>query len=156
MIKDDVVLGKDVKIYQPDLVNLYGCTIGDETSIGAFVEIRKGVVIGARVKIQAFCIIPEGVIIEDEVFLGPHIAFTNDRFPRAVNPDGSRMSETDWQLEKTLVKRRASIGGGVTIVGGITIGEGSMIAAGAVVTRDVPDHTLVAGVPARVVRRIDE
>lgn len=156
MIKDDVVLGKDVKIYQPDLVNLYGCTIGDETSIGAFVEIRKGVVIGARVKIQAFCIIPEGVIIEDEVFLGPHIAFTNDRFPRATRPDGSRMSEADWTLEKTLVKRRASIGGGVTIVGGITIGESSMVAAGAVVTKDVPDYTLVAGVPARTVRKIEE
>ena len=156
MIKDDVILGKEVKIYQPDLVNLYGCSIGDGTSIGAFVEVRKGVTIGRNVKIQPFSIIPEGVTIEDNVFIGPNVSFTNDLFPRATNPDGSAQSAEDWKLEYILVKQGASIGGGVTILGGVTLGERCMVAAGSVVTKDVPDHTLVAGVPARAVRRIEE
>jgi UDP-2-acetamido-3-amino-2,3-dideoxy-glucuronate N-acetyltransferase len=150
MIKDDVKLGKGAIVFQPDLVNLYGCHIGEETKIGAFVEIRKGVVIGKRCKIQAFAFIPEGVTIEDGVFIGPHVCFTNDLFPRAVNEDGSLQSATDWVTTPTLVKAGASVGANATILCGITIGRSALVGAGAVVTKDVPDFAIVGGNPAKV------
>ena len=147
----DVKLGRAVQIFQPDLVNLYGCTIGDETKIGAFVEIQKNARIGARCKISSHSFVCEGVIIEDEVFVGHGVMFTNDLYPRATNREGALKTDLDWKLVETLVKRRASIGSNATILAGVVIGEGSMIAAGAVVTRDVPANTIVAGVPARVI-----
>ena len=150
MIKDDVKLGKGAVVFQPDLVNLYGCEIGEETKIGAFVEIRKGVVIGKRFKFQAFAFIPEGVTVEDGVFIGPHVCFTNDLFPRAVNDDGSLQSATDWVTTPTLVKAGASIGANATILCGITIGRSALIGAGAVVTKDVPDFAIMGGNPAKV------
>ncbi|KIL97733.1 N-acetylglucosamine-1-phosphate uridyltransferase / Glucosamine-1-phosphate N-acetyltransferase [Paramagnetospirillum magnetotacticum MS-1] len=150
-VTEDVVLGRDVRIFQKDLVNIYGCTIGDETKVGAFVEIQRGAVIGARCKVSSHSFICDGVTLEDGVFVGHGVMFTNDLYPRAVNADGSLQGAEDWVTVPTLVKARASIGSNATIVCGITIGEGAMIAAGAVVTRDVPDHALVAGVPARVV-----
>lgn len=149
MIADDVKLGRGVRIYQPNHVNLYGCEIGDGSTIGAFVEIRKQVILGRNVKVQAFVFIPEGVTIEDGVFIGPHVCFTNDLYPRAVKSDGTPLSSTDWEVVPTVVREGASIGANATIVCGITIGRQAMVAAGAVVTRDVPDHALVAGVPAR-------
>ena len=151
MVKDDVKLGEGVKIYQPTLVNLYGCEIGDHSSIGAFVEIRKTVRLGKNVKVQAFAFIPEGVTIEDGVFVGPHACFTNDTYPRATNEDGSLQSASDWKMVPTLVREGASIGANATIVCGVTIGKRAMVAAGAVVTKNVPDYALVAGVPARVI-----
>ncbi|HMK34975.1 MAG TPA: acyltransferase [Desulfomonilaceae bacterium] len=150
MIADDVTLGKNVVIFHPDLVNIYGCEIGDGCKIGAFVEIRKEVKIGRNVKIQAFAFIPEGIILEDGVFIGPHVVFTNDRYPRALNPDGSLMKEGEWERMTTLVKQGVSIGANATILCGITIGEYAMVAAGSVVTEDVPAHKLVSGVPARI------
>jgi len=150
-IADSVRLGADVKIFHPSLVNLYGCTIGDDTKIGTFVEIQKGSTIGARCKISSHTFICEGVLIEDEVFVGHGVMFTNDRFPRAANADGSLQTEADWNVEITRVKRAASIGTSATIVSGVTIGEGALVGAGAVVTKDVPDFAIVAGVPARVV-----
>ena len=149
-ISENVVLKGAVKIPHPDLVNLYGCTVGDGTMIGTFVEIQKNATVGARCKISSHSFICEGVKIEDEVFVGHGVMFTNDRFPRATNPDGSAQTDDDWTLETTRVKRRASIGSNVTIVCGVTIGEGAMIAAGAVVTKNVPDFAIVAGVPATV------
>ncbi len=149
MIKSDVVLGRDVQIFQPDLVNLYGCTIGDETKIGAFVEIRKGVVIGRRCKIQAFAFIPEGVRLGEGVFIGPHVCFTNDLYPAAINLDGSLKGAEDWQQVATEVGEGAAIGANATIICGIAIGKFSLIGAGAVVTKDVPDYAIVAGNPAR-------
>jgi acetyltransferase-like isoleucine patch superfamily enzyme len=151
MIAADVRLGENVVIYHPDLVNLYGCQIGDGCKIGAFVEIRKQVRIRRNVKVQAFAFIPEGVTIEDGVFIGPHVCFTNDKYPRAVNPDGSLMEADDWEIVPTLVKRGANIGANVTIICGTTIGEHAMVGAGAVVTHDVPAYAIVTGVPARVV-----
>jgi UDP-2-acetamido-3-amino-2,3-dideoxy-glucuronate N-acetyltransferase len=151
MIAADVQLGTNVIIYHPDLVNLYGCEIGDGCKIGAFVEIRKQVRIGRNVKIQAFAFIPEGVTIEDGVFIGPHVCFINDKYPRAVNPDGSLMEARDWKTIQTLVKQRASIGANATIICGVTIGEHAMVGAGAVVTSDVPPYAIVAGVPAQTV-----
>jgi len=150
-ISDTVRLGDDVRIFHPQLVNLYGCTIGAATKIGAFVEIQKNADIGARCKISSHTFVCEGVTIEDEVFVGHGVMFTNDRFPRAANPDGSLQTESDWKVEPTLVKRTASIGSNATIVAGITIGVGALVGAGAVVTRNVPDYAIVAGVPARVV-----
>jgi acetyltransferase-like isoleucine patch superfamily enzyme len=151
MIGSDVKLGKGVTIYHPELVNLYGCEIGDGCKIGAFVEIRRQVTIGRNVKVQAFVFIPEGVTIEDGVFIGPHACFTNDKYPRAVNPDGSLMAADDWRVVPTWVRQGASIGANATIVCGVTIGEQAIVAAGAVVSRDVPAHAIVAGAPARVV-----
>ncbi|HRP27471.1 MAG TPA: acyltransferase [Burkholderiaceae bacterium] len=150
-IADSVQLGQDVKIFHPSLVNLYGCTIGDGTKIGAFVEIQKNASIGERCKISSHTFICEGVHIEDEVFVGHGVMFINDRFPRATNGDGSPQTESDWHVEVTRVKRTASIGSNATVVSGTTIGEGALIGAGAVVTKDVPDYAIVAGVPARVI-----
>ena len=154
MIREDVKLGKGVTIYQPDLVNLYGCEIGDGTRIGAFVEIQAGVTVGRNCKIQAFAFIPEGVTLEDEVFVGPHVCFTSDKYPRATTAEGRLQEGTDWETVPTLIKRGASLGANASILCGVTIGEFSMVAAGTVVTKAVPDHTLVAGNPARTVRRI--
>ena len=150
-IAADVKLGPDVRIFQPELVNLYGCSIGAETKIGAFVEIQKNANIGVRCKISSHSFVCEGVVIEDECFVGHGVMFTNDVYPRAVNGDGSLQTEADWKVVKTTVKRRASIGSNATIIAGVTIGEGSLIGAGAVVTKDVPDFAIVAGVPARVI-----
>jgi len=150
-ISDTTQLKGKVTIHHPNLVNLYGCEVGDGSRIGAFVEIQKGASVGERCKISSHTFICEGVTIEDEVFVGHGVMFTNDRFPRATNEDGSAQSDEDWTLELTLVKRRASIGSNVTIVSGVTIGEGALIAAGAVVTKDVPDFAIVAGVPAKVI-----
>lgn len=149
-ISDNVVLGEDVKIFHPSLVNLYSCQVGDGTRIGAFVEVQKGAVIGSRCKVSSHTFICEGVTIEDEVFIGHGVMFTNDRYPRATNTDGSVQSEKDWKLEPIRVKRGASIGSNVTILCGVTIGEGAVIGAGAVVTKDVPDQVIVTGVPARI------
>jgi UDP-2-acetamido-3-amino-2,3-dideoxy-glucuronate N-acetyltransferase len=151
MISKDVQLGNEVTIPHLDLVNLYGCSIGDGSKIGTFVEIQKGASIGARCKISSHTFICEGVDIEDGVFIGHGVMFTNDIYPRAVNPDGGLQTEADWQVIKTHVKTQASIGSNATILCGITIGKGALIGAGAVVTRDVPDYAIVAGVPARVV-----
>jgi UDP-2-acetamido-3-amino-2,3-dideoxy-glucuronate N-acetyltransferase len=147
----DVRLGEGVKIFQPDLVNLYGCSISDGTKVGAFVEIQKNVVVGARCKISSHTFICEGVIIEDEVFVGHGVMFINDLYPRATNEDGSLQSEADWKVVETRIKSRASIGSNATIMGGVTIGEHALVGAGAVVTRDVPAYAIVAGVPARLV-----
>ncbi len=147
----DVKLGADVKIFQPGLVNLYGCTIGRETKIGAFVEIQKNATVGARCKISSHSFICEGVTIDEEVFVGHGVMFTNDRYPRAVNEDGSLQTENDWAVLPTRVKRGAAIGSNVTVVAGVVIGEKALVGAGAVVTRDVPDYAIVAGVPARVI-----
>ena len=150
-ISDSVKLGEDVRIFQPTLVNLYGCSIGAETKVGAFVEIQKNANIGKRCKISSHTFICEGVQIEDEVFIGHGVMFTNDRHPRATNPDGSLQTEADWKVEITTVKKQASIGSNATIVSGTTIGTGALVGAGAVVTRDVPDYAIVAGVPAKVI-----
>ena len=151
MIAADVRLGENVVIYHPDLVNLYGCELDDGCKVGAFVEIRKQVKVGRNVKIQAFAFIPEGVTIEDGAFIGPHVCFTNDKYPQAINPDGSLMETDDWEIIPTLVKEGANVGANATIMCGITIGEHALVGAGAVVTRDVPAYAIVAGVPARVV-----
>ncbi len=149
-IAESVRLGRDVQIYHPDLVNLYGCIIGDETKIGTFVEIQAGAIVGARCKISSHSFICEGVIIEDEVFIGHGVMFTNDLLPRATTESGESQTAADWKVVTTRVDRRASIGSNATILCGIIVGEGAMVGAGAVVTRDVPPHTVVAGVPARV------
>jgi len=150
-IAADVKLGKDVQIF--DFVNLYGCEIGDNSKIGAFVEIQKGVSVGKNVKISTHTFICEGVTIEDNVFVGHNVSFINDKFPRATAHDGSMQKEKDWNVVPTLVKRGASIGTSATIMCGVTIGESAIIGAGSVVTRDVPANTVVAGVPARVRKR---
>lgn len=150
-IASDVIIGTGVRIFQPDLVNLYGCSIGAETKVGAFVEIQKNASIGERCKISSHSFICEGVTIEDECFIGHGVMFTNDVYPRAVNADGSPQTEADWKVIKTVVKTRASIGSNATILAGITIGEGALIGAGAVVTHDVPSFAIVVGVPGRVV-----
>jgi UDP-2-acetamido-3-amino-2,3-dideoxy-glucuronate N-acetyltransferase len=152
MIKKDVTLGKNVQIFHPDQVNLYGCTIGDNTKIGAFVEIKEGAVIGANCKIQAFAFIPEGVTIEDDVFIGPHVSFTNDKYPKAVNSDGTLKKASDWSVRKTLVKKGAAIGAGAVILPGITIGAHATIGAGSVVTKNVPAGVTVIGNPARQIK----
>lgn len=150
-ISDNVKLGNNVIIYHPDLVNIYGCTIGDDTKIGTFVEIQKNVIVGNRCKISSHSFLCDGVIVEDEAFIGHGVMFTNDIYARASNEDGSLKTETDWIAIKTLVKHRASIGSNATILPGVTIGANAIVGAGAVVTHDVPDHAIVVGVPARVI-----
>src|ERR1017187_5586292 len=151
MISPDVVLGRGVRIFQPDLVNLYGCSIGDGTKVGAFVEIQRGAVIGSNCKISSHTFICTGVTIEDGVFVGHGVMFINDMYPRAVNMDGSLQTEADWKVVETRIKSKASLGSNCTIMGGVTVGREALVGAGAVVTRDVPDHAIVAGVPARIV-----
>jgi acetyltransferase-like isoleucine patch superfamily enzyme len=153
-ITPDVQLGRDVRIY--DFVNLYGCSIGDESKIGAFVEIQKNAQVGARCKISSHTFICEGVVIEDDCFIGHHVCFTNDRFPRATAPGGALQTEADWEVVPTRVCRGASIGSGAVILCGITIGAEAMIGAGAVVTTDVAPGAVVAGVPARLLRFTSE
>jgi len=150
-IAPDVQLGRGVKIHA--FVNLYGCTIGDDTSIGTFVEIQRHAKIGQRCKISSHSFICEGVTIEDECFIGHNVTFTNDPYPAATNADGSRQTEADWKIIPTLVRRCASIGSGAIILCGVTIGRNALVGAGAVVTRDVPDNAIVAGVPARITKK---
>jgi acetyltransferase-like isoleucine patch superfamily enzyme len=151
MIAGDVVMGEGVVIHHPQLVNLYGCRIGDATRIGTFVEIQRGAVIGRSCKISSHSFICDGVTLEDGVFVGHGVMFTNDRVPRALTPDGRLQTDADWELIPTRVGRGASIGSNATVLPGVTIGEGALVGAGAVVTRDVPPYAVVAGVPARVV-----
>lgn len=153
VIAPDVVLGENVRIFH--YVNLYGCTIGDGSKIGTFVEIQRGVTIGRNVKVSSHTFICEGVTIEDGVFVGHHVCFINDLYPRSVNPDGSMQSEKDWAVVPTVVKCGASIGSNTTVLGGVTIGENAIVGAGSVVTKDVPPNTIVAGNPARVFRQIN-
>jgi len=150
-IADSVVLGRDVVIHHPTLVNLYGCRIGDGTRIGTFVEIQKNAEVGARCKLSSHTFVCEGVTIEDEVFVGHGVMFINDRHPAATAGDRLQ-AEADWHVVPTLVRRRASIGSGAVVLCGVTIGEGALVGAGAVVTRDVPPGAVVAGVPARIMR----
>lgn len=150
-VEKNVTLGAGVRIFKPDMVNIYGCTIGDESSVGPFVEIQAAVHIGKRCKISSHSFICEGVTLEDEVFVGHGVMFTNDLYPRSTNLDGSLKGGDDWELVKTLVKKRAGIGSNATILAGVTIGENAIIGAGAVVTKDVPDYAIVAGVPAKIV-----
>jgi len=156
MIAEDVSLGSDVVIHQPDLVNLYGCSIGDRTRVGAFVEIQRDAAIGRDCKISSHSFICSGVTIEDGVFVGHGVTFINDRYPSAVNPDGSLQSTKDWTQQQTRIRARASLGSNATILGGVTIGEGVLVGAGAVVTHDVPDFAIVAGVPARIIGDVRE
>jgi acetyltransferase-like isoleucine patch superfamily enzyme len=147
----DVQLAEGVKIFHPELVNLYGCYIGAETKIGTFVEIQKNAMVGARCKISSHSFICEGVTIEDEVFVGHGVMFINDIYPRSTTSGGNLQTEADWKLIETRIKRRASIGSNATILAGVTVGENAMIGAGSVVTKDVPDYAIVAGVPARII-----
>jgi len=149
-IAADVKLGRGVKIF--GFTNLYGCEIGDEVKIGAFVEIQKGVHVGDRCKISSHSFLCEGVQLEDEVFIGHGVIFINDRYPRATRADGGLQTEADWSCIPTIVKRGASIGSGATILCGVTVGAGATIGAGSVVTKDVPDGAVVAGNPARLLR----
>jgi UDP-2-acetamido-3-amino-2,3-dideoxy-glucuronate N-acetyltransferase len=151
-IAPDVKLGRDVKIFA--FVNLYGCEIGDETRIGTFVEVQKGVRIGERCKISSHTFICEGVTIESEVFVGHGVTFVNDRRPRATAAGGALQTEADWSCERTLIKKGASIGSGATLLGGVTVGENALVGAGSVVTRDVPAGATVAGNPARPMRSL--
>jgi acetyltransferase-like isoleucine patch superfamily enzyme len=155
-VTDDVKLGEGVRIFHPALVNIYGCALGSETTVGPFVEIQRGVSIGARCKISSHSFICSGVTIEDEVFVGHGVMFINDVYPRATNEDGSLQSADDWTMVNTLIRKRASIGSNATIMGGVTVGVGALVGAGAVVTHDVPDYAIVAGVPARVVGDVRE
>jgi acetyltransferase-like isoleucine patch superfamily enzyme len=151
LVGPDVKLGRDVRI--SGFVNLYGCEIGDETKIGAFVEVQKGATIGPRCKISSHTFICEGATIEEGVFIGHNVTFINDRYPRATNAKGELQNEADWHCQRTFVKRGASIGSGATLLGGITIGENATVGAGSLVTKDVPANAVVAGNPARPLRR---
>jgi acetyltransferase-like isoleucine patch superfamily enzyme len=151
-IAPDVKLGKDVKIAQ--FVNLYGCEIGDETKIGTFVEVQKNAKVGARCKISSHTFVCEGVTIEDNVFVGHGVVFINDSYPRATTPEGGLQTENDWKVERTVVKRGASIGSGATILANVTIGENAIVGAGSVVTKSIPADAIVAGNPARVLRSV--
>lgn len=152
-IADDVRLGKNIRI--ASFVNLYGCSVGDNTRIGTFVEVQKNAFIGKNCKIQSHTFICEGVTIEDDVFIGHGVTFVNDRYPRATNGNGGMQSEADWNVVPTLVKRGASIGSGATILCNVTIGENAIVGSGSVVTRNVPPNSVVAGNPARVIRNIE-
>jgi acetyltransferase-like isoleucine patch superfamily enzyme len=152
-VGSDVKLGPNVRIFHPDLVNLYGCAVGEETKIGTFVEIQCGASVGARCKISSHTFICEGVTIEDEVFVGHGVMFINDRVPRATTEAGRLQDASDWAVVPTRICRGASIGSNATILCGVTIGEGAVVGAGSVVTRDVPRGAVVAGVPARLMRR---
>ena len=153
-IAPDVKIGRGARIYA--FTNLYGCRIGDDARVGAFVEIQKGACIGARCKISSHSFICEGVVLEEDVFVGHNVTFINDRYPRATNPDGQPQTEADWKCIPTRVERGASIGSGTTLLCGITIGRRAMIGAGSVVTRDVPADAVVAGNPARILRMLNE
>jgi len=150
----DVRMGRDVKLSK--FINLYGCEIGDETKIGAFVEIQKNAVVGKRCKISSHTFVCEGVIIEDNVFIGHGVMFINDSYPRATSADGNLQTEADWKVEHTVIKRGASVGSGATILSNITIGENAIVGAGSVVTKDVPPNSIIAGNPARVLRYIQQ
>jgi len=152
-IADDVKLGENVRLSK--FINLYGCAIGDETKIGAFVEIQKNAMIGRRCKISSHTFICEGVTVEDDVFIGHGVMFTNDSYPRATNLDGKLQTEADWKVEKTVVKRGASIGTGATILPNVCIGEHAIVGAGSMVTKDVPANAVIAGNPARVLRYLE-
>jgi acetyltransferase-like isoleucine patch superfamily enzyme len=152
-ISSDVKLGQNVRIFA--FVNLYGCSIGDNTKIGSFVEIQKNAEIGANVKISSHTFICEGVCIENEVFIGHNVSFINDKYPRATSKDGELQTETDWKVIRTLVKRGASVGTSSTILCGVTIGEGAIVGAGSVVTHDVAPYTVVAGNPTRLMRKLE-
>jgi acetyltransferase-like isoleucine patch superfamily enzyme len=151
---NNVTVGKDVRIF--NFVNAYGCTIDDGAKIGAFVEIQKGAFIGKNCKISSHSFICEGVHIEDNVFVGHNVTFINDRFPRATNADGSLQTEADWHVEETRIKKGASLGSSVTILGGITVGENAIVGAGSVVTKDVAANTIVAGNPAKVIKKVSD
>jgi acetyltransferase-like isoleucine patch superfamily enzyme len=153
-IAPDVKLGRDVKLSR--FINLYGCEIGDETKIGAFVEIQKNAVIGKRCKISSHTFVCEGVLIEDNVFIGHGVIFTNDSYPRATTREGELQSDSDWTVERTVIKKGASIGSGATILANINIGENAIVGAGSVVTKDVPAYGIVAGNPAKVLRYVDQ
>lgn len=153
-ISSDVKLGKNVKIY--DFTNIYGCEVGDNSKVGTFVEIQKNVKIGKNVKISSHTFVCEGVTIEDNVFIGHNVSFINDKYPRSTNEEGALQTEKDWNVVTTLVKKGASIGTSSTILCGVTIGENAVVGAGSVVTKDVPANTIVAGVPARVRRKMKE
>jgi acetyltransferase-like isoleucine patch superfamily enzyme len=151
-IAADVKLGKDVRMSQ--FINLYGCEVGDFTKIGAFVEIQKNATVGKNCKISSHTFVCEGVTIEDGVFIGHGVTFINDSYPRATTSEGQLQTEADWKVEKTVVKKGASIGSGSTILANVTIGEDALVGAGSVVTKDVPPHTIVAGNPARILRKV--
>ena len=151
-ISGDVKLGQGVKLAQ--FVNLYGCEVGDESKVGAFVEIQKNARVGRRCKISSHTFVCEGVTIEDNVFVGHGVVFINDIYPRATTPEGDLQTEKDWKVERTLIKKGASIGSGCTILARVTIGENAIVGAGSVVTKDVPANTVVAGNPARVLRSV--
>lgn len=152
-IADDVKLGANVRLSK--FINLYGCEIGDEAKIGAFVEIQKNAIVGKRCKISSHTFICEGVVIEDNVFVGHGVTFTNDAYPRSTNADGSLQSEADWKVQPTIVRKGASIGSGATILCNLSIGENAIVGAGSVVTRDIPPNVIVAGNPARVLRALE-
>ncbi|HEX3987704.1 MAG TPA: acyltransferase [Acidobacteriaceae bacterium] len=152
-IAPDVRLGEGVRLAK--FINLYGCTIGDETKIGAFVEIQKNATVGRRCKISSHTFICEGVEIEDYVFIGHGVVFVNDSFPRATRPNGELQTEADWKVERTVIRKGASIGSGATILSQVTVGENAVVGAGAVVTKDVPPNAVVVGNPARVLRTLD-
>jgi len=152
-ISPDVKLGKDVKIFA--FVNLYGCTIGDSTKVGTFVEIQKGAFIGRNCKISSHTFICEGVTVEDDVFIGHNVTFINDMYPRSTTEGGGLQTEADWKVVPTFIRKGASVGSSATILAGVTVGEGAIVGAGAVVTKDVPPWTIVAGNPAKILRTIE-
>jgi len=153
-IADDVKLGKNVRLSK--FINLYGCEIGDETKVGAFVEVQKNASIGKRCKISSHTFVCEGVLIEDNVFIGHGVMFINDSYPRATASDGNLQTEADWKIERTVIKKGASIGSGATILSNTSIGENAIVGAGSVVTKDVPPNSIVAGNPAKVLRYIEQ